>query len=353
MKHKRLFALALVLCMTLPLAGCKLKPAATWESLRPTLENLRPGGAEPVKGSGNVVDVETPLPADVGGVALRLEGFSFRGSGTLEMALVIDESLDRKIVLTADDNIAKRISVRYDAVAGEIYVGPEDHREVFSPTRIRVTVGAPVREIYADGLWKISYDCPGVKDCRLTVEGTVNGDFTFGDLDSLDMNFNGLSTVNMNCQSVKNCDLAVDGTLNGDFTFGETDRLKMIFSGLSTVNMNCASTRDCDLTVDGSLNGKFGFGEMDSLDATISGLGTMRLAGTARRAVLRIDGGGSISAFDLTAQEADVSIEGLGSCEITAERSLNASIDGGGRITYAGDPAVTKRVDGLGSIRAK
>ena len=315
MKHKRLFALALALalCMALPLAACSLKPAATWESLRPTLENLCPGGAEPVKGSGNVVDAQTPLPTDLDCVKLRVEGFSFRGSGALETALVIDESLDRKIVLTADDNIAERISVRYDAATGEIHVGPENHRTVFSPTKICVTVGAPVREIFADGLWKISYDCPSVKDCRLTVEGSVNGDFIFGDLNSLDMNYNGLSTVSMTCKSV----------------------------------------RDCRLYVDGSLNGKFDFGEMDSLDVNISGLSTMNLSGTVRRAALRIDGGGTISAFGLIAQDADVSIEGLGNCEITAERSLNASIDGGGRITYAGDPAVTRRIDGLGSIRAK
>jgi len=314
MKHKRYFALALVLCMAFPLAACsRLKPAATWESLRPTLVNLRPGSEEAVQGSGNVIDAETPLPADVSGVALRVEGFSFRGRGISEARLVIDESLDRKIVLTADDNIAEHIIVSYDAAAGEILVRPVDRRAVFTPTKIRVTVGAPVREIEAGGLWKISYDCPGVKDCRLTMDGAVNGDFTFGELDSLKMNFNGLSTISVSCQSVQGCNLAVDG----------------------------------------SLNGKFDFGEMDRLDVNISGLGTMRLNGTARRAVLRIDGGGSISAFDLIAQDADVSIDGLGSCEITAEQSLNASIDGGGSIIYSGAPALTRRIDGLGSIRAR
>ena len=353
MKHKRLFALALVLCMALPLAACnlKLKPAATWEGLRTSLDGLQFGGGEAVQGSGNVVDAETLLPADLDGVALRVEGFSIRGKGSPELALVIDESLDRKIVLSADDNIVKRISVRYDAAAGKIYVGPEDHREVFSPTKIRVTVGAPVRELVADGLWKISYDCPSVKNFSVTVDGTVNGDFTFGALDRLDMLFGGLSTIDMKCQSVKDCILGVDGTLNGKFDFGAMDRMDVNACGLSTIDMTCQSVKDCKLYVDGSLNGKCDFGEMDSIDATISGLGTLRLAGTARRAALRIEGGGSISAYDLTAQDAVVSIEGLGHCEITAERSLDASIDGAGSILHDGDAKVTKRNDGLGSIR--
>lgn len=305
MKSKRLFALALALFLALSLAACNLKPAAPWpEALKP-VEGL-------VRGSGSVVDMRTPLSADGRGFALRVGGFSFRGSGKTELSLVIDESLEREIVLTADDNVAERIRVQYDASAGKITVEP-DGRVAFAPTKLAIAVGAPVRELAVEGLWKISYDCPSVTECKLAVDGTANGDFIFGELDSLDMRFGGLSEIEVRCAGAKQCKLEADGTLNG----------------------------------------KLALGEMDSLDMQLSGLSTLTVSGAAQRAVLSLGGGGVISAFGLTAQDADITMGGLGRCEITAERSLNAVIEGGGSIVYAGSPAVTKRIDGLGIVRAR
>ena len=337
MKNMRWFALVLALCLALVLCSCGLQPFR-----------------EEVRGSGVIVTREVALPDS--GVALRLDDISFqfssRSIGSVDMTVVIDESLDRAAVLETDNNILTWMRLAYDSVKGELTLSAPPTM-AFSPTKLKLTVGAPVRELAIDGLWEISYDCPSVKSCKLTVDGTADGDFIFGALDSLDMRFSGLSTAVMNCESVRECKLVADGSLDGDFAFGAVDRLDMNFGGLSTAGVDCESVRECKLVADGSLDGDFAFGEADSLDVVLGGLGTITVSGTARRAAFELEGGGSIRAFGLTAQDASVTISGLGDCEITAGQSLNAVIEGGGDITYAGSPAVTQRVDGLGRIKAR
>jgi len=294
MKNKRWFVFALALCLALALGSCGLEPF---------------GGD--IKGSGVMGQKNVPLSNTASGYSLYIDGVSVRGAA--EMRLVVDESLRSAAVLETDNNILYRFNLDCNPVSGEIRLSVPRYA-VFSPTRLTLTVGAPVREIDIEGMWKVSYNCPGVKEFRLDVDGTVNGDFTFGALNRLDMDFDGLSDISMRSAGAKNCMLVVDGTLHGNFDLGE----------------------------------------MDSLDAQLHGLSTIAFSGTTRRALFELNGGGNIYAFGLTAQEADVIISGLGNCEITAEQRLNAVIDGGGRITYAGNPAaVSQQVNGLGSIRAK
>jgi len=294
MKYNRLLALALALCLVLILAGCGLEPFR-----------------EEVKGSGVLKQNEMPLPDIPGGYVLRMGGINMQGA-IRELKLVIDESLKNAAVLETDNNILLRLDLKRSPALDEITLSAPRNM-VFSPTKLILTVGVPVRELIVDGLWEVRYDCPSVRNFKLAVDGSASGDFALGTLDRLDMNISGLSDINMNCQGV----------------------------------------RECKLVVDGSLGGKFAFGEMDSLDMRLSGLSTIGMSGTARRVVLKLDGGVDISAFDLIAQDAEVTISGLGSCEITAEQSLYAKIDGAGSITYGGSPAVTQRIDGLGSIRAR
>jgi hypothetical protein len=270
MKYRRWFALVIILCMTLPLAACGLKPAAPWPTLREN-ESCAREGRSLVRGNGNVVEKKTPLPEDERGYALRVMGISLRGSeGDIE--LVIDESLPCEVVLTADENIAARISVEYNAGAGEIVIDLKQ-RVVFTPTKLTIVVGGPVRALDLNGAWRFTYDCPSVTACEASVNGAANGKFTFGALDALRVSVNGASDI--------------------------------------------------------------------------------RLAGTAKRADLTINGAANIKAFDLAAVSAGVTINGAGGCEITATGTLDAEINGVGKVVYGGEPAVSRRVHGLGEVRAR
>jgi len=265
MKYRRWLAFALALCLMLPLAACNLKPAAPWP------EVLKPG-ARLVRGSGNVVEVKTPLSGDAGGFALRMKGISLRTSIHTEVELVIDESLPREVVVTADDNVAECVSVKYDAATGEITVDMS-RSLVISPSRLRIAVGAPVKALDINGAWDFTYDCPGVRDCGITVNGACDGECAFGALDSLRVQVNGAS----------------------------------------------------DIT----------------------------LKGAAKRADFTINGAADISAFGLAAEDAFVALHGAGSCELTATGTLDVEINGVGDVTYAGHPKVSKRIHGVGEVRAK
>ena len=265
-----------------------------------------------VQGSGALKQQKVPLSNRADGYTLRVTDVSFQLRGRAELKLVIDESLDRMALLETDSNIMPLLRLDCNPTTGEIRLSAP-RGTYFSPTKLILTVGVPVQGIAVDGVWEISYDCPSVKACRVTTDGSTSGDFTFGALDSLDIQL----------------------------------------EGLSDIDVRCASARTCRITGDGDVNGAFAFGDMDSLDLCINGLSKISMSGSARRAVIQLDGDSNIRAFDLTARDADVTISGLGSCEITAEQSLHAVIDGSGSITYGGSPAVSQQVDGLGSVKAR
>ena len=272
MKYRRWFALVIIFCMTLPLAACHLKPAAPWPAPREGESCLRESRSL-VRGNGKIVEKKTPLPEDERGYALRVMGISLRGNaGEGDIELVIDESLPREVVLTADENIAARISVEYNAGVGEIVIDLKQ-RVVFTPTKLNIVVGGPVRELDLNGAWRFTYDCPSVTACEASINGAANGKLAFGALDALRVDVNGASDI--------------------------------------------------------------------------------RLAGTAKRADLTINGAANIKAFDLAAETADVTINGAGGCEITATGNLDAEINGVGKVVYDGQPAVSRRVHGLGEVRAR
>ena len=206
MKHRRWFALALVLCLGVSLAACNLKPARPWPEI------VKPGGGELVRGSGKVVEVKTPLSGDAGEVSLRVKGITLRGGGSSGVELVVDESLPREVVLTADDNIAACIRVSYDAAAGAVTVDL-NRQAAFAPTQLRIAVGAPVNDLDVNGAWRFTYDCPSVTDCEVAVNGAANGRLSFGALETLRVEVNGASDISL-AGTAKRADLTINGAAN-------------------------------------------------------------------------------------------------------------------------------------------
>lgn len=97
---------------------------------------------------------------------------------------------------------------------------------------------------------------------------------------------------------------------------------------------------------------------IDGLEATslhVIGSGALeaRLAGRVDNEDVRISGAGAYRAENLRATDATVSVSGVGSVLLHAERTLHASISGAGVIEYVGDPAVTEHVSGIGRVRRR
>ncbi|MDR2687662.1 MAG: DUF2807 domain-containing protein [Oscillospiraceae bacterium] len=252
MKNRRWLALALALCMVLPLAACGLKPAAPWPSLRE--------GGSLMRGNGNVVEQKTPIPDDERGYSLRITGISLRGSSGSEpsIKLIIDESLPREVVLTTDENIAACISVSCDAGAGEMGAVVIDltRRVVFTPTKLTIAVGAPVRALDINGAWNFTYDCPGVTACKASINGAANGKFTFGALDSLRVDVNGTGDITL-AGAAARADLTINGAAN----------IRAFGLAAEAARVAINGTGNCDITATGTLS------------AEINGLGNVVYGG--------------------------------------------------------------------------
>ena len=87
------------------------------------------------------------------------------------------------------------------------------------------------------------------------------------------------------------------------------------------------------------------------LTVELTGAAEVTLSGSADELRINATGAVDVNTRNLIAQDATVSLEGLGSIGVYAAVTLNASIEGMGSITYWGDPELTSSATGLASIR--
>jgi hypothetical protein len=118
------------------------------------------------------------------------------------------------------------------------------------------------------------------------------------------------------------------------------------------VRVRVPSLTGLTLAGSGNIVGETPF-TLDRLETTISGSGNITLAGTVRSLSCLISGSGSLSAFDLLADQATVSIVGSGNVSLSVRNTLDASIAGSGDIIYQGNPTVNSRVSGSGRVRRR
>jgi len=74
------------------------------------------------------------------------------------------------------------------------------------------------------------------------------------------------------------------------------------------------------------------------------------LDGIAKSLDVKLSGAGHVNAEDFKVKDAEFEIEGVGTGSVYATETLYAKIEGVGKVSYKGNPKVTKDVDGLGSV---
>lgn len=75
------------------------------------------------------------------------------------------------------------------------------------------------------------------------------------------------------------------------------------------------------------------------------------LSGVAESLNVKVTGAGHVDAEDLKTKDVTFAIEGVGTGSVYATQSLDAKIQGVGKVKYKGDPKVTQYIDGLGSVK--
>jgi len=123
--------------------------------------------------------------------------------------------------------------------------------------------------------------------------------------------------------------------------------------GAWKISYDCPEVLDCKAEINGAANGEFAFGSLSSLDIALNGACTLTLRGAAEEAALELNGAAAISAYELLAKSAAVTINGTGNCRITASDTLKAVVNGLGSITYDGEPVVSQSINGLGAVKKK
>lgn len=89
------------------------------------------------------------------------------------------------------------------------------------------------------------------------------------------------------------------------------------------------------------------------LSILIEGGAAGNLSGRVDDLTIEIKGAGLISAGDLKAKRARVSVQGAGQVTVNASDELDAEVAGAGIVWYIGEPKLKSNVDGIGWITRK
>ena len=120
-----------------------------------------------------------------------------------------------------------------------------------------------------------------------------------------------------------------------------------------TVKLDIPKLATQSLAIDASGGSTLTIGDLRADTLRVNGSGALQahLAGRVEEERISISGAGSYRADRLRAGDATVSVSGVGSVLLHAERTLRASISGAGVIEYVGDPKVTEHVSGIGRVK--
>ncbi len=143
-------------------------------------------------------------------------------------------------------------------------------------------------------------------------------------------------------------------------------------SGVGNVTVPQFDTRDLALTVSGAGNSDMRQVTVTTLSVTLSGAGslsvagiahtvttmlsgtgTLTLSGTTHEQSVALSGAGSYHGDDLASDRATVRVSGVGKATVRVSGELDATVSGVGSIRYIGNPLLSKRVTGVGSISQK
>ena len=75
------------------------------------------------------------------------------------------------------------------------------------------------------------------------------------------------------------------------------------------------------------------------------------LNGVANKLDVEIKGAGHVNAADFKTKDVSFTVAGFGTGSVYATQSLDAKIEGVGKLRYKGDPKVKQYIDGLGSVK--
>jgi hypothetical protein len=101
--------------------------------------------------------------------------------------------------------------------------------------------------------------------------------------------------------------------------------------------------------------GKFDISNLknDLFEIQSTGAATVVASGQSKSLTISSTGAGKIDAHDLRASDATVKVTGAAGVDVYATDALDVTVSGAGRVTYSGNPKVSKKVTGAGQVVKK
>ncbi len=130
----------------------------------------------------------------------------------------------------------------------------------------------------------------------------------------------------------------------------ETLKKLEIEGGVNLKTSGYLDLNDFSVSIEGGANIDL---DMKADEVKVSGEGgfLFDLNGVAQKLEVSITGAGHVSASDFKTKDVVFVIAGFGTGSVYATRSLDAKIEGVGKLKYKGDPKVKQYIDGLGSVK--
>ncbi|MBM4240260.1 MAG: DUF2807 domain-containing protein [Euryarchaeota archaeon] len=122
-------------------------------------------------------------------------------------------------------------------------------------------------------------------------------------------------------------------------------------SGSGKIESNKLNAKDLTIVISGAGEGNLTNLNATTLTITISGAGKMYIAGNVTNQTITISGAGEYTANDLSSKTVTITINGAGKATLRVSDLLNAIINGGGDISYIGNPKITQQINGAGNIK--
>jgi hypothetical protein len=130
-------------------------------------------------------------------------------------------------------------------------------------------------------------------------------------------------------------------SMNGSFLLNNEVRIRIGVPDLNRVSASGAGT----INVAGLKNEKF--------EISVNGAPTVRASGETNVLRVSANGAAKIDAMKLRASNVTVDSNGVSNVQVFARAQLNVTVSGPSHVTYAGDPEVSKTINGPGSVEKR
>lgn len=188
-------------------------------------------------------------------------------------------------------------------------------------------------------------DITGSGDIRLR-HGIITENFT--------ISVTGSGDVEIDDLKCKNATFSVNGS--GDIEIRSLDAGNVNFSIKGSGDVECGQVRCKNIltaSVVGSGDIEINNIEAATVKATTTGSGDIELRGKTQNAEYTANGSGKISAHSLQSENVKAISAASGGISVHASKSITATANGSGTITYSGNPAKVNAQGREGKVRAR